>query len=294
MLNAISPRLRNSIVLGGVISGVCLSAIVLGIVPDHHQAGPAKRQRQYETLVTSSAMLLRCGDTSGLQAMLLSLIKNEDELLSVGIRRADGTLLIEAGEHSDHWQNVTDGIFDESQFSGPLLHQRGGTHSIEARFTPLSRQAFSEITNGSWIPLISFVTAISMLGWYLFPGTQLQMQQPGSGGLHSAINNLAGGLLVLDHKGRIVLCNHSLARSLGMDSASMVASDPAELPGLRDEFLSAGPVEYPWTRILERGQAVGSGVFQLRDTSGQQKRFRITAVPWINQTGAVCGVLPCN
>jgi PAS domain S-box-containing protein len=294
MLNAMSPRMRITIALGGVLLSVLLSAVFLGIVPDRRDAVLEGRQRLCESLAVNSSVLISRDDTRRLQAILTYLVAREGDLLSAGIRQADGKLIVDVGEHATHWKEFADGFSDDSQIYVPLNNKTGEWGSIEARFQPLSGNLLFELQHNPWVHLVGFVSIVSMTCWYFYLGKLLKAMNPSEavpGRVRNALDTLAEGLLVVDRKGRIVLCNQTLAQTLGKDADKLVATAIADLPWEHDQSPAFGVRELPWERILGGDQSVTHATLKLRDCNGDLRIFQTNCAPVIGQEDQIRGVV---
>jgi PAS domain S-box-containing protein len=295
MLNSMSPRMRITITLGSVLLSVLLGAVFLGIVPDRREAVLESRQRLCESLAVNSSVLISRDDTRRLQAILTYLVAREGDLLSAGIRQADGTLIVDVGHHSKHWREFAGEFSDDSQIYVPLNNKEGEWGSIEARFQPLSGNILFELQHNPWVRLVGFVAGVSMICWYFYLGKLLEamnLSKAVPGRVRNALDTLAEGLLVVDRKGRIVLCNQTLAQTLGQDADKLVAKSIADLPWELDQTSTLGVREFPWERILGGDQTVTHATLKLRDCDGDLRIFQTNCAPVIGQEdqirGAVC------
>jgi PAS domain S-box-containing protein len=283
--------MRITIGLGSVLLG----AVFLGIVPNRREAVLEGRQRLCESLAVNSSVLISRDDTRRLQAILTYLVAREGDLLSAGIRQADGKLIVDVGNHSKHWREFAGEFSDDSQIYVPLNNQEGEWGSIEARFQPLSGNLLFELQHNPWVRLVGFVAGVSMICWYFYLGKLLEAMNPSKavpGRVRSALDTLAEGLLVVDRKGRIVLCNQTLAQTLGQDADKLVATSIVDLPWELDQTSTSGVREFPWERILGGDQTVTHATLKLRDCDGDLRIFQTNCAPVIGQEdqirGAVC------
>jgi sensor histidine kinase regulating citrate/malate metabolism len=78
----------------------------------------------------------------------------------------------------------------------------------------------SRLLTNPWIRLIGFVTSMCLLSWYMYLGKILEQLNPSKavlGRVRETLDTLAEGLLAIDRKGRITLCNQAFAITLGED-----------------------------------------------------------------------------
>ena len=84
------------------------SALLLGLVPDQQGAVVLGRKNLCEALAVHCSVALQQGDVASLEAGVKSICKRNPDILSAGVRKADGRVLIDVGNHTGAWQ-ATDG-----------------------------------------------------------------------------------------------------------------------------------------------------------------------------------------
>jgi phage gp37-like protein len=83
-----------------------LVALAIGIVPDEAFAVMKGRARLCESLAVNSSVLVGREDVRRLEAVLQALVHHNDEILSAAVRRENGEVVTEVGDHVGHWQDV--------------------------------------------------------------------------------------------------------------------------------------------------------------------------------------------
>ncbi len=290
----ISTRVRIVIGLTNLMVSVLLLAMALGIVPDRREAVLEGRSRLCEAMAVNSSVLISRDDMRRLQAILTVLDDRHDDLLSAGVRTASGELVIEVGEHAAHWKVDQGNVSIDSQVYVPLRSNNEDWGGLEVRFTPVHGGFWFELLYSPWTKLIVFTAVICAAAWYLFLGRILTQLNPSSsvpGRVRSALDTLAEGLLVLDRKGRIVLCNASLAQTLGQESAELIGKPADDLPWQSVPSLETGTGEFPWLSILRGEQTTTRLPLKLIDHAGLVRSFQVNCSAVYGDKGQVRGVL---
>jgi PAS domain S-box-containing protein len=151
-----------------------------------------------------------------------------------------------------------------------------------------------EVLFNPWVRLTGFVALVCGVMWYMYLGKVLDQLNPSQAvprRVRSALDTLAEGLLVLDSKGRIVLCNVSLADLLGKDSDDLTGV-PVDSLGW---FGQEGDVSsFPWDRVLTapvEGLTHVSETLLLPDHRGVPRILKANCGPVMGTGGEVRGVV---
>src|SRR6476620_8901029 len=100
---------RVSFGLVSLLLCVLLLARNVGVLPDPDAAELARRQAACEAVAIECAVLSRRGESpSSAEASARAVARRTPDVLSVGVRNADGRLVADTGGHAGHWGG-TDG-----------------------------------------------------------------------------------------------------------------------------------------------------------------------------------------
>ena len=223
-----------------------------------HVAGPrsrpargrgARAQELCEALAVHCAVTLQQGDVAALEAGVRSICKRNPDIVSAGVRKADGRLLLDVGDHSGSWQPGEGGLNAEAQMQVPisLKNQRWG--ALEIQFRPQSMIASWGIGPFLWLAGYVMITGFAIGMLYL--RTVLRHIDPQQAKVlpdrvRATLNTITEGLLVLDKEQRIALANDAFAKTVGVEPAALTGRKVSELPwatrrGDQPSGLSMGP-----------------------------------------------------
>ena len=90
-----------------MLVSVLLHALSLGLVPDRHGAILEGRARLCEVIALNSSAFVRWDRIDHLEATLRAIVERDDTILSAAVRRQDGKLIAEVGNHAAHWVEAT-------------------------------------------------------------------------------------------------------------------------------------------------------------------------------------------
>ena len=152
----------HRIVLGLValtVSAVLVCGI-LGLIPNTRQAETVSRQGFCETTAVSFMALAPRMDLDSLGQTLERLKQRRPDVRSVGIRRADGELVISCANHQGIWESTGDAPSNESEFIVPIHADDQLWGQLEVRFGPYTSLALLGIAVRPDVA-ISFALAVA-------------------------------------------------------------------------------------------------------------------------------------
>ncbi|MFT5091582.1 MAG: PAS domain S-box-containing protein [Porticoccaceae bacterium] len=295
-LPAMSTRFRIVIGLASLLMSVMLGAMALEIVPDRRSAVLDGRNQLSEAIAVNSSVLVNRGDIRRIQAILTVLVSRHDEILSAGIRKVDGELIVDVADHAAEWQEQITDYSTDSQVFVPLQNAEGKWGSLEIRFTPIHGDLWFEIAHNPWVRLIGFVMTLCLVSWYVYLGKILEQLNPSKsvpGRVRETLDTLAEGLLAIDRKGRIALCNQAFAVTLGEEPEKLVGRKVLELPWQLEETLSLEPKTFPWDRVLSGEQTLAQATLKLLASDGTVRIYQVNCAPVVGKETQVRGVFCC-
>lgn len=295
-LPQISTRLRIVLSLTSLMVSTLLGAMALNIVPDRREAVMKGRAQLCEATAVNSSVLVNRGDIRRLQAILTVLVSRHKDIQSAGIRRVDGELVVDIADHAGTWQEHVTEQSTDSQIYVPLQSAEGKWGSLEIRFTPLHGDLWFELLHNPWVRLIGFVTTLCLVSWYFYLGKILEQLNPSKsvpGRVRETLDTLAEGLLAIDRKGRIALCNQAFAATLGEAPEKLVGRAVLKLPWQREATYSLEPETFPWDRVLSGEQTLSQATLKLQASDGTIRIYQVNCAPVVGKETQVRGVFCC-
>ena len=116
----VSAKSRISFGLVSLSVSVLMGAMVLGIIPDRTEAVLKGRARLCESVAVSSSAFVSRGDLRRLKMTLEAIASRDDDVLSVGVRKSSGELIVEVGEHQSKWEHLSRDRSSETQIQVPI------------------------------------------------------------------------------------------------------------------------------------------------------------------------------
>jgi PAS domain S-box-containing protein len=293
MKRRLSSRLLLAFGLASLVLSSVLAAIYIGLVPDRDNAVRAGRLSLAESMAISTALLLTQNDRRQLEELLGFMRERNPDLQSVGVRRVDGALVVELGEHTANWQAPPEGSSTDTFVQVPILGDLGPWGVLELRFSPLRAEGWLGWLQDPRVELSIFLFGAGLVSFFLYLRRMLRHLDPSRvipTRVRTALDTLTEGLMVLDQKGAIVLANQSLATLFGKEPDALLGVSAAGLPWISQAGAAIRPDELPWAATLGAGEARQNGLVYLQGAGGRYT-FRVNASPVTSGNGRQQGVL---
>lgn len=292
-----SPLLQMSLALVALCGTLLLLAdVFFGLFPDRAAQTMAIRKGIAESIAVQVATLLESDEKRTLERTFRTILSRTDDLQSLAVRRSDGSLVAEAGEHARHWRPVDDP--ERSSLQHLLVPLRAGTEpwgSFEMSFAPDRTGLLKRWLGDPLVILMIFVSVVGTGVFALYLRRALQHLDPASvipERVQGAFDAMHEGVVVLDVKGRVLLTNKAF-RLLHPGAETLPTG--RELSGVH--WIASGLIDdvaaHPWTRAMDERKAnaghtveVGNG-----DAGEQVRRLVINASPITDPSGQVRGCL---
>jgi diguanylate cyclase (GGDEF)-like protein/PAS domain S-box-containing protein/putative nucleotidyltransferase with HDIG domain len=287
-------RLRISVQIAlslAMLSGtVLLLTKPLGLLPDHRREAVRTRIAVCENLAVASSLLTSQQQWEAIGVCLRELKARSEDVVSVGLRRQDGRVVAQAGDHQNSWKDTPDGRSSETHFYVPILQGRARWGSLEVEFLPPGTPGWPSWFDPAEWRLIAFIAAANALIFICYLRRVLYDLDPSRvmpQRVRSALDALTEGLLVLDNEGRIVMANHAFAAALGRTPENLLGTQASILPW--KETGESQP--RPWDEV-RKSKDVCSGVeMALQDGTAAPRTFLVNAAPIEDAQGQPRGVL---
>ncbi|MET0961246.1 MAG: ATP-binding protein, partial [Noviherbaspirillum sp.] len=292
-MKTLNARTHIAMGLAFLVASAMLGASFLGLVPDRTGAIRDGRAALTEALAISANAMLARGEARAVESTLRAVLKRNADLLSAGLRRADGTLALEVGDHGRLWTDPGGQASTDTEMHVPIMAGGANWGQLELRYAPLHGEGVTAFLHAPLLLLVLTVSLGCSLMFYFYLGKVLRHLDPSEaipGRVRAALDTLAEGLLVIDRKQNIVLANQSFAALLGCEPDSLLGRNARSLPWAGDDGQALGRRDPPWLSQLQRGAQGADGMIMLRDSHGVQRMFIINCAPVQGARGMPNGV----
>ena len=288
------PATRISLGLSSLMV-TCLLALdfTFGVMPDNHALMRQLRERISENLAAQVATLMESSDNKRLTITLRKALARDAQLRSVAVRRADGQITAQAGEHARHWLVIADGQSDLDHLRVPLLVNGQRWGDVEVSFQPLSPQ-----TVWDWLrePTLFLVVALGVCGFLAFSiylRRVLDYLDPAAvipDRVRMAFDGFTEGVMVVEPGGRIVLANTAFRQWVERAKTNLHGQLIQNIPWLQS-VLPSDPNDYPWMRAMAQGSAQRGEQLEFPQESGEAVKTVVNCAPIQDARGKVRGCI---
>ncbi len=299
MKKSLSATSRITLSLVSMALTTLLGAHLLGLVPNERDAIMRGRSHLCESIAIQFSVLAHVSNQEAMETSLKAIVERNKEIRSVGLRKADGTLIVATQDHAQTWPADTTGQSTETHMYVPIYRgdQRWGT--VEVCYVPPS---YTGWTGRFLHPLVALCLYFVVVTLIVFGGylkrvlTQLNPSKVVPQRVRSALDSLSEGLLLLDPHGRIVLANQSFSETTGCDLDELLGKPATGLKWLDKEDQGqksdAGPAPVmPWMDVLKDGTSRRGRLLSYHTKTQGDKTFAVSASSICDDTGRRRGAI---
>ncbi|MBI5335601.1 MAG: response regulator [Burkholderiales bacterium] len=329
-LRRLGTRSYLAVGLSSLLVTLALAASYLGLIPDREALARAHRGALAETIAVAASALVNQtprpwsaadpnaeldAQLDALEPTLRAIARRNPDLLSIGVRDATGSLLLDLagtpGGHAAAWRLAPGEPSTEQAVQIPITRWSAADGAqqpwgqIELRFAPLRRPGWLGVLDDPTLRLMAFLSVASFIAFSLYLRRMLRHLDPSRAipqRVRHALDTLTEGLLVLDARGLMVLANQSLARIVGADPDDMLGRAAAQLPWCDRDGLLLPKDELPWLEVLRTGELRRNVLIYLEPPADPARgqggsgatryTFRVNCSPILGGSGAAAqGVL---
>ena len=161
---------KSRIVLGlvGILTSLLVLAAYIGIIPDRDSAIRKSRASLAEAVAIHSTMLVMRSEVLRLQKDFDMLVERNSDLLSLGLRRHSGRILVDTGDHDKHWVKMTDEYSKGSQVRVPIWTGKLKWGELEMRFERLNADGIWGLLDIPIVQIVLFMGVLCFIIYYLY------------------------------------------------------------------------------------------------------------------------------
>ena len=289
-----SAKCHIALGLTFLVVSLVMVALYLGFIPDRLGAMRSGRAALAESIAANSSVFISQSDIRRLEANLRFVVARNDDILSAGVRRSDGQMVVKLGEHDRHWRVMTGAYATDAQMQVPILAAKQKWGTIELRFRPLTVAGWYGFLFDTRLHLILFIAGCGFPLFYFYLGKMLRQLDPSQAipsRVRSALDTMVEGLLVIDANERIVLANQAFASIVGKTPEELIGSSAGELKWLAADGSPLAPASAPWLKALHEKALQRNTMVALHDSVMKRRAFIVNCSPIFVSKGHTGGVL---
>jgi diguanylate cyclase (GGDEF)-like protein len=291
--NRPSPLIQMTMALVALCSTlVILGSLFLGTMPDRGAQERALRKAVGEALAVQLAEMLRRQDVREIEKSLTTIVERTEGLRSVGVRRADGALVIGTPAHAQGWRQGEDDRSRPEQITVPLAANGQRWGRVEMAFAADETHPVLAFFKEPLVQMLLFLGVAGWLVFGLYMRRALQHLDPASvvpERVQGAFDAMAEGVVVLDARGRMMLSNKAFRALHPQLAAAPTGSNLAALPWL-SQCLPEDAAQHPWSRAMSERTA-NAGTALEAGQGAERRQLVLNAAPIGDAGGAVRGCM---
>ncbi|MFB3886836.1 MAG: response regulator [Thermodesulfobacteriota bacterium] len=289
-------NVKHRVVLGlvGLTVSLVMLAFMLGVIPDRASAVREGRAALAEAIALHSTVAVMSNNIQHLESDFKLLVDRNSDLFSLALRRQDGQILVATKDHAGHWQDMGNEYSMETQVQVPISVEGRKWGQLELRFKALHSSGIKGAFQNPIVQTLVFLGVLCFVVFFFYLGKVLRQLDPSKaipGRVRSALDTLAGGLLVLDQKEQIVLANKSFANLLGKTPDSLLGYRAGDLPWMDTKGNKVEKSGRPWVQALNRGEAQTNRMLRLCHPNQGWLTFSVNCSPVLGAGSKYAGVL---
>jgi diguanylate cyclase (GGDEF)-like protein/PAS domain S-box-containing protein len=272
---------------------IVIADTVFNVLPDRTSQMMKVRKSVSEGMAVQVATLMQFGDRLALEQSLDALRQRSNEVRSIAVRRADQTLVAQAGDHEDAWSEPRNDRSTLTHVVVPLTFGTDRWGTFEMTYVPDPRNAFRRaLTTPLWITIL-FVSLGGVLVYWLYMRRALQQLDPSAvipERVRVAYDVMTEAVVLLDARGHILLANNAFRALHGDDGPDLTGKRLSTIRWLADD-LPDDPHRHPWTQtMLHHVPAIGHAV-EVVTAAGSSRKLVINCAPIADPGGSVRGCM---
>ena len=289
------PAARVSLGLTSLVVSLLMAAdLLFGLLPDPTIQLRELRARISENLAVQTAALMEVGNPLALDRLYHEVIAREKDVLSVAVRRKDGRILAQAGDHATLWIAPSSDASRLDNVQVPLVMNGTKWGGVELSFT---RSAPTDLWSWMRQPSVLIVILLglgSFAGFTLYLRRVLSHLDPSAvipDRVRSAFDVFSGGVMIVDPSSRVMLANAALRKWMGDEPDSALQGRPVESLAWFKGTLPVDREEHPWVRAMAAATPAEGEQLDFKLTNGDTLRAVVNASPIMDGVRKVRGAL---
>lgn len=289
MLPRLGPAARIAIGLAALTSLlVLLLDLLLGVFPPAGEPERLARVRLANTVSAQLAVLLQQPqDTMLVRRAMEQVVATDAGLLSMAVRRADGSLLAATERHED-WSPPPGGGSSITHLMVEVRRQAQPWGQVELRFGPPA-------PDWRWLQFMAGMWLAGCLLYALFLRRVLHHLDPGAAvpeRVKHAFDTLTEAVMIVDRDGRIVMANRAFDALHPRAAAADRLGKPASSLDWLVQAMPGEPHEHAWHRVMDSSEPSTGEVLAIPQPHGAApRRLVLHASPVKDTRGEVRGAL---
>jgi len=292
-LKRLDTKTHISIGLVGITMTILFTAIGLGLIRSSYSTHLEARAKLCESLAIQFCMDSQKKQIRMFKALAPIIVRRNQDILSMGIRRTDGRLLAATDNHGSFWKDIPANRSTETHVKVPLFQGNKQFGIIEICLTPLNSDGILGLLRRFHLPLVLFMAVSGFVAYWLYLKKVLRHLDPSSvvpDRVRAALDTLSESVVITDSKEQIVLANEAFTEITGQPISSLLGCRLSLLPCIK-KSLEQRPRDFPWGKALHQGIAEKGIPLVLESQSGEVCSSIVNTTPIPGSDGKQKGIM---
>lgn len=290
-----SPAVRLSLGMSSLVVTMLLSAdLVFSLLPDESTLVRQLRERISENVAVQTASLMQSGDIRTLDRLYREQLTREKTMLSLAVRRKDGHIVIQEGDHASAWIAPAKGQSSLDHIRVPLVMNNEQWGDVEISFDRALPNSLLEWLRHPSVLLILIMGVGSFVAFVLYLRRVLVHLDPSTvipDRVRGAFDAFSSGVMIVDTSRRIMLANAALRSWIGPAKANKLQGNVVETVPFFKSALSVDHGEHPWVRTMATATTTENEHLEFRPDTGSALRVIANCAPILDAGGKIRGCL---
>jgi diguanylate cyclase (GGDEF)-like protein/PAS domain S-box-containing protein len=267
--------------------------MMFSVLPDQSEVARQIRKKSTEALAIQLTALVQTENFEILRKTLHSVMSRDEDVLSIGVRRADGQLVAETGNHARTWVAPTNNKSTLTNVLVPVTADKNIWGQIEVAYKPTTPATLTGWLKYPSVALTLTMMTAGFLAFYLYLRRILQRLDPNAAipdRVRTAFDALSEGVMVVDDKARVLLAN-SAFRAMHPGAERDLTGKPITELDFLVRALGENEAAYPWRRAMQQKSAVTGETIKIERDEGEPVKSTINCSPVLDDGGKVRGCL---
>ena len=291
-LPRLTPAARIALGLISLIVTLLLVIdIALNLIPDQTDMQRKIRESTSERLAVQITSLIQAQEWEALKLTVRESVARDPEILSLAVRRQDGNIVVQTGEHLRHWNAPAPGKSTLTDVRVPVYTQDVHWGDVEISYKPVTPQTFMDWLRMPLVALGLVVVPVGFLAFYLYMRRTLQYLDPSAAipdRVRVAFDVLIEGVTVVDRAGRIMLCNKAFHQLHAQASQALTGKLLSE-----QDWLTQGTksTHHPWVQAMKAGANITGHLLSIKQPDQSESKIIVNAAPIQDAHGKLRGCM---
>ncbi|MEZ5658237.1 MAG: diguanylate cyclase [Burkholderiaceae bacterium] len=237
---------------------VLMGDFFFGYMPDQQQEMASVRRRVADIVSVPAIDLLSRGELERAGELLDRMVKQDGDILSIGIRRHDGRLLLSTSGHRLHWPSGLNLELAAHHAVVPIRTAEKAWGSIEVAFAEPPGGILGLLHKHPALTVVLVMLVFGTGTYALYMRRVLHQFDPKTAipdRVRAAFDAMAEAVVITDDQGRIALANDRF-HGISQDHDETLMARPLSKVNWIANAMPGDPNDHPWARSMRDMQEI--------------------------------------